>query len=137
MNFSWVVGVDNNLEDLLPWWYENIKKWAPEPHITICNFGMNSTARALAKKYADRGNDSLAMGLYENVLKSKNVSMEMFHEAKYFINAKLLWLQGPDTMLKYLDEYADSPFISDAVNQLLSYFKYISIIGKSTSMNFK
>ena len=82
------------------------------------------TISMLAKKYADRGSDSLAMVLYENVLKSKNVSIDMFHEAKYFINAKLLWLEGPDPMLQYLDEYADSPFINDAVNQLLSYFKY-------------
>ena len=90
------------------------------------NLGDNSaeTMSLLAKKYADRGDDSLAIALYENVLKSKNVSSEMFHEAKYFIIAKNLWLQGPDGMLKYLEEYADSPFIDDAVNQLLSYFKY-------------
>ena len=53
MNFSWVVGVDNNMEDLLPWWYENIKKWAPEPHVTIADFGMSSAARTVAQRYAD------------------------------------------------------------------------------------
>jgi hypothetical protein len=41
------------MEDLLPWWYENIKKWAPEPDITICDFGMTKPAKALAKRYAD------------------------------------------------------------------------------------
>ena len=50
MNFSWVVGVDYNLEDLLPWWYENIKKWAPEPHITICDFGMTKLGQRLLQK---------------------------------------------------------------------------------------
>ena len=53
MNKSWVVGVDYNMEDLLPWWYENIKKWAPKPHITICDFGMTKAAKTLAKRYAD------------------------------------------------------------------------------------
>ena len=53
MNYSWVVGVDYNMEDLLPWWYENIKKWAPEQDITICDFGLTKPAKALAKEYAD------------------------------------------------------------------------------------
>ena len=53
MNFSWVVGVDNNMEDLLPWWYENITKWAPEPDITICDFGMTPWGKTIAKDYAD------------------------------------------------------------------------------------
>ena len=53
MNKSWVVGVDYNMEDLLPWWYENVKKWAPEPHITICDFGMTNAAKSVAKRYAD------------------------------------------------------------------------------------
>ena len=53
MNYSWVVGVDYNMEDLLPWWYKNIKKWAPEQDITICDFGMTKPAKALAKEYAD------------------------------------------------------------------------------------
>ena len=53
MNYSWVVGVDYNMEDLLPWWYKNIKKWAPEQDITICDFGLTKPAKALAKEYAD------------------------------------------------------------------------------------
>ena len=53
MNKSWVVGVDYNMEDLLPWWYENVKKWAPEPDITICDFGMTPWGKTIAKDYAD------------------------------------------------------------------------------------
>ena len=53
MNFSWVVGVDSNMEDLLPWWYKNIKKWAPDPDITICDFGMTPWGKTIAKDYAD------------------------------------------------------------------------------------
>jgi len=53
MNRSWVVGVDHNMEDLLPWWYANVKTWAPEPDITICDFGMTKPAKARAKEYAD------------------------------------------------------------------------------------
>ena len=53
MNKSWVVGVDYNMEDLLPWWYQNIKKWAPEQDITICDFGLTKPAKAWAKEHAD------------------------------------------------------------------------------------
>ena len=53
MNKSWVVGVDYNMEDLLPWWYENVKKWAPEPDITICDFGLTKPVKAWAKEHAD------------------------------------------------------------------------------------
>ena len=53
MNFSWVVGVDNNMEDLLPWWYENIKEVGTRTRHNHCDFGMSSAARTVAKKYAD------------------------------------------------------------------------------------
>ena len=53
MNRSWVVGVDYNMEDLLPWWHENIKRWAPEPDITICDFGLSRPMKRWAKLHAD------------------------------------------------------------------------------------
>tara|TARA_B100000029_G_scaffold352019_1_gene344511 strand:+ start:255 stop:1127 length:873 start_codon:yes stop_codon:yes gene_type:complete len=81
------------------------------------------TMSKLAKKYADRGEDSLAVGLYKLVVDSKDVSLDMFHEAKYFINTKLLWGGKIDYMKAYLNKYPGSPYIQDGVYQLLAYFK--------------
>ena len=38
----------------------------------------------LAEKYSDRGNDSIAIDLYNQVLKSKNVPFELFHQAMFY-----------------------------------------------------
>ena len=81
------------------------------------------TMSQLAKKYADRGEDSLALSLYNLVIDSKDVSLDMFHEAKYFINTKLLWGGKLKSMENYLKKYPGSPYIQDGLYQLLAYFK--------------
>ena len=81
------------------------------------------TMSKLAKKYADRGKDSVALSLYNLVIDSKDVSLDMFHEAKYFINTKLLWGGKIKSMENYLSKYPGSPYIQDGVYQLLAYFK--------------
>jgi len=81
------------------------------------------TISKLAKKYADRGKDSVALSLYNLVIDSKDVSLDMFHEAKYFINTKLLWGGKIKSMENYLSKYPGSPYIQDGVYQLLAYFK--------------
>ena len=81
------------------------------------------TMKKLAKKYADRGEDSLALSLYNLVIDSKDVSLDMFHEAKYFINTKLLWGGKLKSMENYLKKYPGSPYIQDGLYQLLAYFK--------------
>lgn len=90
------------------------------------NEGDNSaeTMSALAKKYSDRGADSLAVKLYKQVINSKNVSLEMFHEAKFFISSYLLWIEGIIPMEQYIKEYPSSPKYKDAVNQIISYLTY-------------
>ena len=57
----------------------------------------------LASKYADRGEDSLAVILYTNVITSNNVSIEMFLESKYFIASNLLWKDGDITLKTYIN----------------------------------
>ena len=44
MNKSFVVGVDHNMQDLIPWWYENVKNYHPDIHITIADFGLTESA---------------------------------------------------------------------------------------------
>ena len=81
------------------------------------------TMSILASKYAERGNDSLAAQLYQNVIISKNVSSKMFLEAKFFIS-KLNLKDGSSKELEnYINTYPDSPFLKDAVNQLLRFYQ--------------
>ena len=61
---------------------------------------------------------------------SKNLPKEFFHKAEYFINVKLLWNNGDFSLEEYLKIYPDSPFLLDAVNQLLAYFKYNNMLDK-------
>ena len=88
------------------------------------------TMSMLAKKYGDRGQDSIAVSLYKLVIDSKDVSLDMFHEAKYFINTKLLWGGKIEYMEGYLKKYPGSPYIKDGVYQVLAYFKNNNDIEK-------
>ena len=83
----------------------------------------SETISKLAKKYANRGEDSTAVSLYQLLLQSKNVSYDMYHEAKYFIASQKLWVEGADTLQIYLDKNPESPFIKDGINQLLAFYK--------------
>jgi len=50
MNKTFITGVDKNLQDLLPWWINNIRKHDKETHITVADFGMDENWAAWAKK---------------------------------------------------------------------------------------
>ena len=81
------------------------------------------TMSILASKYAERGNDSLAAQLYQNVIISKNVSSRMFLEAKFFISKLKLKNGLTEELENYINTYPDSPFLKDAVNQLLNFYQ--------------
>ena len=81
------------------------------------------TMSILASKYAERGNDSLAAQLYQNVIISKNVSSRMFLEAKFFISKLKLKDGLTEELENYINTYSDSPFLKDAVNQLLNFYQ--------------
>jgi len=81
------------------------------------------TMSILASKYAERGNDSLAAQLYQNVIISKNVSSRMFLEAKFFISKLKLKDGLTEELENYINTYPDSPFLKDAVNQLLRFYQ--------------
>lgn len=82
----------------------------------------SETIALLAKKYADRGETTNALELYKLLLKSKNVSHLQFHEAQYYVAVQLLWGNGPDSLEIYINKNPDSPFLKDAVYQLLAYY---------------
>ena len=81
------------------------------------------TMSILASKYAERGNDSVATLLYENVILSRNVSSKMFFEAKYFISSQQLKDEKTSELENYINTYPDSPFLKDAVNKLIRYYQ--------------
>ncbi len=86
------------------------------------------TMSILASKYAERGNDSLAAMLYQKIILSKNVSSNMFFEAKYFLSSQKLKTGITAELENYIRTYSESPFLKDAVNQLLNYYQKNELI---------
>ena len=54
MNKTFLVGSDYQLEDLLPWWFENVRRHNPNIHITIADFGLTPSAQEWAETHADK-----------------------------------------------------------------------------------
>ncbi len=84
----------------------------------------------LASKHAERGNDSIATLLYQNVIRSKNVSSKMYFEAKYFLSSQQLKNGQTEDLENYINTYPDSPFIQDAVGTLLQYYQKEKYVNK-------
>ena len=80
MNKTFLCGSDNNLEDLLPWWYFNVKKHHPDIHVTVADFGLSQSGKHWAETHADK------------VL-------------KYEKHPKLSWFYKPQAMLDTPYEY--------------------------------
>ena len=75
----------------------------------------------LAIKATNRGNDSLAKILYTNVIKHKNVSLNMFHQSHLALGIQSL--KNDDLLLRnYINIYPESPLLKDAVNYLINYY---------------
>ena len=51
---SFLVGSDSQLEDLLPWWYFNVKKHNPDIHVTVADFGLTQSGKHWAETHADK-----------------------------------------------------------------------------------
>jgi len=86
------------------------------------------TMSILASKYVERGNDSLAVLLYQNVIISKNVSSKMFFEAKYFLSSQKLKIGDTEELKSYINKYTDSPFLKNAVSDLIQYYQSNKLI---------
>ena len=53
MSKSFVTATNEKLEDLLPWWYDNVRKFNPTVSITIADIGMSPKMREWARQKAD------------------------------------------------------------------------------------
>ena len=51
---TFLTGADSNLEDLLPWWFECVRKNNPDIHITIADFGLTHSGKHWAETHADK-----------------------------------------------------------------------------------
>ena len=54
MNKTFLVGSDHQLEDLLPWWYSNVKKYNPDIHVTVADFGLTQSGKHWAETHGDK-----------------------------------------------------------------------------------
>ena len=87
----------------------------------------------LAIKATERGNDSLANILYENVIKHKNVSRDMFHKSKIGLGVANL-KNNNLSLLNYIKDYPDSPLLKDAVNYLINYYNFNGLINEEVNL---
>ena len=53
MNKTFLTGADHNLQDLIPWWVECVRKHNPDIHITIADFGLTDSAKDWVKQNAN------------------------------------------------------------------------------------
>ena len=51
---TFLVGADDQLEDLLPWWYSNVRKHNPDIHVTVADFGLTHSGKHWAETNADK-----------------------------------------------------------------------------------
>ena len=51
---TFLVGADDQLEDLLPWWYANVRKHNPNIHVTVADFGLTQSGKHWAETNADK-----------------------------------------------------------------------------------
>jgi hypothetical protein len=53
MNKTFVVGADKNYEEYLQWWFENVRRYDNETHITVADFGVSKEVRKWIELHAD------------------------------------------------------------------------------------
>ena len=53
MNKTFIVGADKNYEAYLRWWFENVRKYDNETHITIADFGVSKGVRKWIELHAN------------------------------------------------------------------------------------
>ena len=101
MNKSFLVGSDHHLEDLLPWWYLNVKKYNPDIHVTVADFGLTLSGQHWAETHADK------------VLKyEKHSKLAWFYKPQAMIDCPYeytCWLDIDCEVLKPVDEIFNFP----------------------------
>ena len=101
MNKSFLVGSDHHLEDLLPWWYFNVKKHNPDIDVTVADFGLTQSGKHWAETHADK------------VLKyEKHPTLAWFYKPQAMIDCRYeytCWLDIDCEVLKPVDEIFNFP----------------------------
>ena len=84
----------------------------------------------LAEKYSERGNDSLATFLHNQILQSKNLPINIFYKSKFYLSLQALKKNDLSMLESYVNQYPDSPQLKDAINQLLGFYKINNAVDK-------
>ena len=84
----------------------------------------------LAEKYSERGNDSLATFLHNQILQSKNLPINIFYKSKFYLSLQALKKNDSSMLESYVNQYPDSPQLKDAINQLLGFYKINNAVDK-------
>ena len=80
---------------------------------------------ALASKYVDRGEDSLALSIYTELLFKSDLSLQHFHNAKFFIaKFDINYNDSHIGLINYLKKYPNTPLLQEAIYELSFYYKY-------------
>ena len=87
------------------------------------------TLSALAQKCQDRGDDSLAFILYNELLLKNNLSLQDFHLAKFSISTLKMKENDISYLLEYLDTYPNSPHLENSIYKLSDYYKKMNLIN--------
>ena len=92
-----ITGVDKNHEDLVVWWYEQVRKHNPNTKIGIWDFGMSFVMREVVK--------GIDAWLSDPITHSSNIGW--FNKTRAVINSpsqSVAWLDVDCQVLKNIDE---------------------------------
>ena len=98
---TFLTGADSNLEDLLHWWFECVRKNNPDIHITIADFGLTQSGKHWAETHADK------VLTYE-----RHPTLAWFHKPTSMIDCPYeytCWLDLDCEVLKPVEEIFDFP----------------------------
>ena len=98
---TFLVGADDQLEDLLPWWYANVRKHNPNIDVTVADFGMTDSGRFWAERHANK------VLTYE-----KHPKLAWFYKPTAMIDCPYeytCWLDIDCEVLKPVDEIFNYP----------------------------
>ena len=78
---------------------------------------------SLASKYQERGDSKAALDLYNQLLKTSNISKQDFDNARYNIAILSMQQDNITLILEFLNDYTEYPDLENAVYALINYYK--------------
>ena len=86
------------------------------------------TLGSLATKCKNKGEDSLALALYNELLLKSNLSIHDFHLAKFSIASIEAEYNEIISLSNYIQNYPNNPYLENSIYQLSEYYKKMGLI---------